>query len=57
MQLSNMSGWDIESQNLIGTDFYTNNTYTFPDFNLYVMKQDENSVSSAKEKISEYFNK
>lgn len=57
MQLSNMSGWDIESQNLIGTDLYTKNTYTFPDFNLYVMKQDENSVSSAKEKISEYLNK
>lgn len=57
MQLSNMSGWDIESQNLIGTDLYTKNTYTFPEFNLYVMKQDENSVSSAKEKISEYFNK
>ncbi len=57
MQLSNMSGWDIENQNLIGTDLYTKNTYTFPNSNLYVMKQDEESIKEVKEKLNEYLNK
>ncbi len=50
MQLNDMRGWDIESQNLVGTDLYTKNTYTYPNIELYVMKQDEKSVNSAKEK-------
>lgn len=55
MQLND--GWDIESQNLVGTDLYTKNTYTYPNIELYVMKQDEKSVNSAKEKINGYINK
>lgn len=54
MQLNNMQGWNIESQNLIGTDLYTKNTYTYPNLELYVMKQDEESVEAAKEKIKKY---
>lgn len=54
MQLNNMQGWNIESQNLIGTDLYTKNTYTYPNLELYVMKQDEESVRVAKEKIKKY---
>lgn len=54
MQLNNMQGWNIESQNLIGTDLYTKNTYTYPNLELYVMKQDEESVGAAKEKIKKY---
>ena len=57
MQLNDMRGWDIESQNLVGTDLYTKNTYTYPNIELYVMKQDEKSVNSAKEKINGYINK
>lgn len=52
-----MRGWNIESQNLVGTDLYTKNTYTYPNIELYVMKQDEKSVNSAKEKINGYINK
>ena len=44
MQLNDMRGWSIESQNLVGTDLYTY-TYTYPNLQLYVMKQDENSIS------------
>ena len=54
MQLNNMQGWNIESQNLIGTDLYTKNTYTYPNLELYVMKQDEESVRVTKEKIKKY---
>lgn len=57
MQLNDMRGWNIESQNLVGTDLYTKNTYTYPNIELYVMKQDEKSVNSAKEKINGYINK
>ena len=53
MQLNNMSGWTIESQNLIGTDYSSTNTYTFPGLNLYVMKRDDESIIKAKEKIRE----
>lgn len=54
MQLNNMSAWDIESQNLVGSDLYTKNTYTYPNLELYVMKQDKESVEAAKEKIKKY---
>lgn len=57
MQLNNMRGWSIESQNLIGTDLYTKETYTYPNLQLYVMKQDKKSVDAAKEKIKGYLNK
>lgn len=56
MQLNDMSSWNIESQNLVGTDLYTKETYTYPDLQLYVMKQDESSVKSASEKIKKYLN-
>ena len=57
MQLNDMRGWNIESQNLVGTDLYTKETYTYPNLKLYVMKQDEKSVETASEKIKGYLNK
>lgn len=51
MQLNDMRGWSIESQNLVGTDLYT---YTYPNLQLYVMKQDENSIAMSKNKINKY---
>ena len=51
MQLNDMSGWTIEKQNLVGTDSSSSNTYTFPGLNLYVMKQDSESINTAKENI------
>lgn len=53
MQLNDMQSWSIESQNLVGTDFYTY-TYTYPNLQLYVMKQDENSIDVSKNKINKY---
>ena len=53
MQLNDMRGWSIESQNLVGTDLYTY-TYTYPNLQLYVMKQDENSIAQSKNKINKY---
>lgn len=52
-QLNDMRGWSIESQNLVGTDLYTY-TYTYPNLQLYVMKQDENSIAMSKNKINKY---
>lgn len=53
MQLNDIRGWSIESQNLVGTDLYTY-TYTYPNLQLYVMKQDENSIAMSKNKINKY---
>ena len=53
-QLSNMKGWTIETQNLTGYDYYTYDTYTYPTIELYVMKQNDESVKSAREKIKEF---
>ena len=57
MQLNDMRGWSIDSQNLVGYDRYTTDTYTFPGTNLYVMEHDANSISEAKEKINLIMNK
>lgn len=57
MQLNDMRSWDIESQNLVGTDLYTKETYTYPGLNLYVMERNQESINMAKEKIKGYLNK
>lgn len=54
MQLNDMRGWGITSQNLVGTDLYTG-TYTFPKSKLYVMKPREDSVEKVREKIDKFF--
>ena len=53
-QLNDMKGWTIETQNLIGSDFYTYDTYTYPNLELYVMKQNDESVKNARNKIKEF---
>ena len=53
MQLNDMRGWTIESQNATGTG-QMGPTYTFPTLELYTMKPDEESVTSIKAKIQEY---
>jgi len=55
MQINNMSSWNIDNQNLVGTD-YSSVVYTFPTQKLYVMKQDDESVNNAIEKIKGYLN-
>ena len=54
MQLNDMRGWNIESQNLVGTGA-SKKTYTFPKMNLYVMERNEESVNKASAKIKEFF--
>ena len=54
LQLNDMPKWEIESQNLVGFDGSAR-CYSIPNMNLYVMKQDENSVTASKEKIKEFF--
>lgn len=56
MQLNDMRGWDVESQNLVGHSSTSRNCYSIPKMNLYVMKQDENSVNAAREKIKKFMN-
>lgn len=56
-QLNDMMGWSIESQNLIGYDLYTTETYTFPGTNLYVMERNEESLIQTKNKINEFLGK
>jgi len=53
MQLNDMRGWSIESQNLVGTSA-SKKTYTFPKMKLYVMEQNEESVNNASLKIKEF---
>ena len=53
-QLNELKGWSIESQNLVGTDMYTTDTYTFPGMNLYVMGQDQESVNECSEAIKQF---
>ena len=53
MQISDMRGWNIESQNLVGTGA-SEKTYTFPKMKLYVMKRDEESITNAIFKINEF---
>lgn len=56
MQLNSMSGWTIDSQNLVGADYSSTNTYTFPGINLYVMKQDEESINKTRKNIKKVIN-
>ena len=56
MQLNDMRGWTIKSQNAVGTS-QMGPTYTFPTLNLYTMLPDEDSVNSLKAKIKEYLGK
>ena len=56
MQLNDMRGWGVDNTNLVGTDLYTTETYTFPGTNLYVMQQSKESIQAAKTKIKEYMN-
>ncbi len=53
-QLNDMKGWQIETQNLVGTNYYAL-TYSYPTMELYVMKQDDNSVETARNKIKTIF--
>ena len=53
MQLNDMRGWDIESQNATGSG-QMGPTYTFPTLNLYTMLPNEESVKEVKAKIKEY---
>ena len=52
LQLNDMTPWNMESQNLVGTGA-SKATYTFPSIQLYVMLRNEESVTQAKEKIRE----
>ncbi len=54
MQLSDMRGWISESQNLTGFSDMSTKCYSLPGWNLYVMKQDSDSVKKASEKIKEF---
>ena len=53
MQLNDMKGWESESQNLVGTSAM-GSCYSMPKYNLYIMKQDSESVKTAGDKIREF---
>ena len=57
MQLNDMRGWDMESQNLVGYDGSSTTCYSIPNINLYVMKQNPDSVKEASEKIKMFLSK
>ena len=56
-QLNDMRGWDLESQNLVGIDGSSNKCYSIPNINLYVMKQNPESVNTASKKIKDFINR
>ncbi len=53
MQLNDMRGWSVESQNPTGTTRY-GGTYTFPTMTLYSMVPDSESLNQTKLKIKKY---
>lgn len=55
MQLGDMRGWTIESQNAVGTS-QMGPTYTFPTLELYTMLPDEECVNELRTRIKEYMN-
>ena len=57
MQLSDMRGWDSESQNLVGYSDMSTNCYSLKGWNLYVMKQDAESVKANSDKIKAFINR
>jgi len=50
MQLSDMSGWKIRKQDLVGTGTLTQ-CYSTGDYEVYVMEPDQTSIISAVDKI------
>ena len=56
MQLNDMRGWSVESQNPTGTTRY-GGTYTFPTMTLYSMVPDSESLNQTKLKIKDYLGK
>ncbi len=56
MQLKDMRGWTVESQNPTGTNQYCG-TYTFPTMTLYSVVPDSESLNQTKQKIQQYLNK
>lgn len=54
MQLNDMRGWETESQNLVGYSDMSKNCYSLKGWNLYVMKQNPESVKNNSNKIKEF---
>ena len=55
-QLSDMRGWSSESQNLTGFSDMSKNCYSLKGWNLYIMRQNPDSVKKNSEKIKEFLN-
>ena len=55
-QLADMRGWESESQNLVGFSDMSKNCYSLKGWNLYIMRQDPDSVKKNSEKIKEFMN-
>lgn len=57
MQLNDMRGWSSESQNLVGESAMSTKCYSIPKMNLYIMKQNPDSVKKNSDKIKEFMKK
>ena len=57
LQLSDMRGWESERQNLVGYSATSKNCYSLKGWDLYVMKQNPDSVKKNSEKIKEFLKK
>ena len=53
-QLSDMRGWESESQNLVGKSDTSSNCYSVKGWNLYIMRQDADSVKKNSDRIKEF---
>ena len=53
-QISDMRGWSSESQNLVGTSAMSKNCYSMKNMELYIMKQNTDSVKENSEKIKAF---
>lgn len=53
-QLSDMRGWESESQNLVGYSATSKNCYSLKGWDLYVMKQNPDSVKKNSDKIKDF---
>lgn len=55
MQISDMKSWTISTQHLDGTPDATYGCFSIPNYYLYILRPDKNSIEKAKKTIDAFF--
>jgi polyisoprenyl-teichoic acid--peptidoglycan teichoic acid transferase len=51
-----MAAWNITQISVTGVGSYSSTTYSMPEWSLYIMVPDEESVENAREQIRDNYN-